>query len=113
MAGVVIVDATLNEPSPPDTFLGRVQRQAFSVVIGVTLAAVGELIGFFANLSIIIFAFRQSIGRGFAALLIPFYSVVYGCMTWADNKSGIIGLIVGIVVASIGMAMAISGGGIQ
>lgn len=110
-AGIVIVDATFNEPAPPDTLMGRVQRLPFSVVIGVTFAAVGILIGNFANLSIIVYAFRQSIGRGFAVWLIPLYSVIYGCMTWADNKSGIIGMIVGIVLAGAGMALAMSGGG--
>lgn len=110
-AGIVIVDATFNEPAPPETLMGRVQRLPFGVVIGVTFAAVGILIGNFANLSIIVYAFRQSIGRGFAVWLIPFYSVIYGCMTWADNKSGIIGMVVGIALAGAGIALAMSSGG--
>ena len=109
-AGIVIVDATFNEPAPEGTLLGRIQRTPFAVVIGLTFAAVGILIGTFANLSIIIYAFGQGIGRGFAVWLIPFYSVIYGCMTWADNKSGIIGLIVGIVLSGAGIALALSAG---
>lgn len=111
-AGVVIVDGTMNEPAPVGTFLGTVQRQRFGVVAGVTFQAVGTLIGNFANLSIIIFAFRQSVGKGFAVMLIPLYSLIYGCMTWADNKSGVIGLIVGIVLACAGAALTASAGGI-
>jgi hypothetical protein len=112
-AGIVIVDATMNEPAPPNTLLGRVQRQSIGVVAGVTFAAVGILIGNLANLSIIIYAFRQSIGRGFAVWLIPFYSIIYGCSTWADNKTGIFGIIMGIVLASAGMALAVATGGIK
>jgi hypothetical protein len=112
-AGIIIVDATFNEPEPADTFMGRLQRQHFGVVIGVTFAAVGTLIATLANLSIITFAFRQSIGRGFAVWFIPLYSIIYGCMTWADNKSGIIGLLVGSVLAGAGIALAISSGGIR
>jgi hypothetical protein len=34
-------------------------------------------------------------------------------MTWADNKPGIIGLIVGTVLACTGVALTVYGGGIQ
>lgn len=112
-AGVIIVDATMNEPEPVGTLMGNLQRQKFGVVAGVTFAAVGTLISFFAHLSIVVFAFYQSIGKGFAALLVPLFAFVYGCMTWADNKSGIIGLIVGAVLAGAGTALTISNGGIR
>lgn len=111
-AGVIIVDATMNEPSPPDTLLGKLQRQKFGVVAGVTFAAVGGLISTFAHLSIVVFAFYQSVGRGFATMLIPFYAFIYGCTTWVDNKSGIVGLIVGGVLVGAGVALAILSGGI-
>ncbi len=113
LAGVIIVDANFNEKAPEDTFLGRLQRQHIGVVMGVTFAAVGIVISNFAHWSIVIFAFYQSAGKGFATMLIPLYAFIYGCMTWADNKSGIIGLLVGAVLAGAGIALAISCGGIH
>ncbi len=94
-AGVVLVDATFNEPAPVDTFLGKVQRQKFGVIAGVTFTMVGTLIALFADLSIVVFAFGKSTGKGIASLLVPPYSFIYGCGTWADNKTGIYGLIMG------------------
>lgn len=110
-AGVVIVDGMVSEQKQTG-FLGKVQQQKFGVVAGVTFAAVGGMIASFANLSIVIFAFQQSIGKGFAVMLVPFYSFIYGCMTWADNKSGIIGICLGSILAGAGVALTISSGGI-
>lgn len=110
-AGVIIVDGMVSD-TKQSGFLGKVQQQKFGVVAGVTFAAVGGMISTFANLSIVIFAFQQSIGRGFAVLLVPFYSFIYGCITWADNKSGIIGICLGAIIAGVGVALTISSGGI-
>jgi ribosomal protein L40E len=110
-AGVVIVDATFNEPAPANTFLGKVQRQGFGVIIGATLAIVGLSIASFAHLSIVSFAFGRSVGKGFAALLVPFYAFIYACKTWADNKTGIMGLVIGAILAGVGAALYQSSGG--
>ncbi len=112
-AGIIIVDATMNEPEPEGTFLGNLQREKFGVVAGVTFAAVGNMISFFAHLSIVIFAFKKSTGTGFAALLIPFYNFYFGIKTWADNKSGVYGLIIGGVVGAIGIWLNAYSGGVR
>ncbi len=59
---VIIVDATMNEPAEESTFLGKLQREKFGVVAGVTFAAVGSVIAFFAHMSIVIFAFSKTVG---------------------------------------------------
>ncbi len=112
-AGIIIVDATMNEPADPSTFLGKLQREKFGVVAGVTFATVGGLIAFFAHLSIVIFAFGKSTGLGFAALFIPFYDIYYGIKTWADNKSGIYGLAIGMVLGGLGVWLTVFAGGIR
>jgi hypothetical protein len=103
----------MNEPAEEGTFLGNLQRESFGVVAGVTFATVGCMIAFFAHLSIAIFAFSKSAGLGFAALLVPFYDFYYGIKTWADNKSGIYGLIIGGVVAGFGFWLNAFSGGVQ
>lgn len=112
-AGVIIVDATMNEPAEESTFLGKLQREKFGVVAGVTFAAVGSVIAFFAHMSIVIFAFSKTVGLGFATLLIPFYNMFYGIKTWADNKSGIYGLIIGGIVAGFGFWLNAYSGGVR
>lgn len=112
-AGIIIVDATMNEPAEEGTFLGKLQRERFGVVAGVTFATVGGMISFFAHLSIVIFAFGKKAGLGFAALLVPFYNLYFGIKTWADNKSGIYGLIIGSVLAGLGVWLTIASGGVR
>ncbi len=112
-AGIIIVDATMNEPAEEGTFLGKLQRERFGVVAGVTFATVGCMISFFAHLSIVIFAFARKVGLGFATLLVPFYNMYFGIKTWADNKSGIYGLIIGAVLAGLGVWLTIASGGVR
>ncbi len=97
----------------PEHVFGKLQREKFGVVAGVTFAAVGSMITFFAHLSITIFAFSKSAGLGFATLLVPLYNFVYGIKTWADNKSGIYGLIIGGIVAGLGFWLNAYSGGVQ
>lgn len=112
-AGIIIVDATMNEPEPEGTFLGSLQREKFGVVAGVTFAAVGNMISFFAHLSIVIFAFKRSVGLGFATLFVPFYNFYFGIKTWADNKAGIYGLIIGGILGGLGLWLNAYSGGVQ
>lgn len=112
-AGIIIVDATMNEPAEESTFLGKLQREKFGVVAGVTFATVGCMISFFAHMSIVIFAFSKTVGLGFATLLVPFYNFYYGIKTWSDNKSGIYGLIIGGVVAGLGFWLNAFSGGVR
>lgn len=113
VAGIVIVDGTMNEPADAGTFLGKLQREKFGVVAGVTFAAVGSMISFFAHLSIVIFAFNKQVSTGFMALFIPFYDIYFGIKTWADNKSGIYGLIIGSVLSGLGFWLNMFAGGIN
>jgi hypothetical protein len=110
-AGVVIVDGRFNEPAEAGTFLGNVQRLPVFVVLGITAIITGNSIHAFAHLSIVVFGFKQSIGKGFLCLLIPFFSYVYGILHWADNKQAITAIFVSIVTISAGIAMIIYGGG--
>lgn len=112
-AGIIIVDATMNEPAEEGTFLGKLQRERFGVVAGVTFATVGCMISFFAHLSIVIFAFSKKVGIGFATLLVPFYNIYFGIRTWADNKSGIYGLIIGSILAGLGFWLTIAAGSVR
>ena len=110
-AGVVIVDGRFNEPAEAGTFLGNVQRLPVFVVLGITAMITGNSIHAFAHLSIVVFGFKQSIGKGFLCLLIPFFSYIYGIIHWADNKQAITAIIVSIVTVSVGIGMIIYGGG--
>lgn len=112
-AGIIIVDATMNEPADESTFLGKLQREKFGVVAGVTFATVGCMISFFAHLSIVIFAFGRTAGTGFLALFVPFYDIYFGIKTWADNKSGIYGMIIGSVLAGLGFWLNMFSGGVR
>lgn len=109
-AGVVIVDGRFNEPAAQGTFLGNIQRLPVFVVLGVTALITGSSIGSFAQLSIVVFGFKQSIGKGFLCLLIPLFAIIYGIMHWADNKQAITATIVSIVTSCAGIAMIIYGG---
>ena len=110
-AGVVIVDGRFNEPAEAGTFLGNIQRLPVFVVLGVTALITGSSIGSFAHLSIVVFGFKQSIGKGFLCLLIPVFSFVYGIMHWGDNRQAILAIFTSIVTSSAGIAMIIYGGG--
>ena len=112
-AGIIIVDATMNEPAEEGTFLGKLQRERFGVVAGVTFATVGGMIWFFAHLSVAIFAFGKKVGLGFANLLVPPYNFYYAIRTWADNKSGFYGVIIGIVLLGLGIWLTVASGGVR
>jgi hypothetical protein len=109
-SGVVIVDGRFNEPAAAGTFLGNVQRLPVFVVLGVTAMITGSCISTFAHLSIVVFGFKQSLGKGFLCLLVPFFSFIYGIIHWADNRQAITAIIVAMVTVSAGVAMMIYGG---
>jgi hypothetical protein len=109
-AGVVIVDGNFNEPAAAGTFLGNVQRLPVFVTLGVTAMITGSCISSFAHLSIVVFGFKQSIGKGFLCLFIPFFTLIYGIIHWADNKQAIKAIIIAMVTVSAGMAMIGYGG---
>lgn len=111
--GVVIVDGTINEPAPANTFLGRVQRQKIAVSAGITFAMVGALITTFAHMSIVAFAFGKSAGRGFGCLFVPFFALVYGIRTWADNKAALMATVWGALLIGGGLGMAFWAGWIK
>jgi hypothetical protein len=109
-AGVVIVDGRFNEPAAAGTFLGNIQRLPVFVVLGITAVITGSCISSFAHLSIVVFGFKQSIGKGFLCLMVPFFSFIYGIIHWADNRQAITAIIVAMVTVSAGVAMMIYGG---
>ena len=110
-AGIVIVDGRFNEPAEAGTFLGNVQRLPVFVALGITAMITGSSIHAFAHLSIVVFGFKQSIGKGFLCLLIPFFSYIYGIIHWVDNKQAITAIIVSAVTVCAGIGMIIYGGG--
>jgi hypothetical protein len=109
-AGVVIVDGNFNEPAAAGTFLGNIQRLPVLVVLGLTAMVTGSCISSFAHLSIVVFGFKQSIGKGFLCLLIPFFSFIYGIIHWADNRQAIMAILTSIFTVSAGIAMIVMGG---
>ncbi len=109
-AGVVIVDGRFNEPAEAGTFLGNIQRLPVFVVLGVTAMLTGFFIFAFANLSILVFGFKQSIGKGFLCFL-PFVTLILGIMHWADNRQAVMAIVTSIVTVGAGVAMVIYGGG--
>lgn len=112
-AGVLIVDKFTNEPQPESTFIGKVQKQSIGVVIGTTFILMAVFMSTLANLSILIFAFQQSIGRGFACMFIPLYIFIYGCITWIDNKAAIKGILLAAVIGGFGAYLYFANGGIK
>ena len=112
-AGVLIVDARNNTKQPINTLMGKVQRQSMSVVIGATFMMMSGFIGALANLSILVFAFQRSIGQGIACMLIPFYTIYYAFKTWADNKSALKGLGLGLLIGGFGAYLFFSAGGFK
>ena len=110
-AGVLIVDARSNTKQPINSFIGKVQRQSMSVVIGTTFMMMSGFIGSLANLSILVFAFQRSIGKGFACMLIPFYIIYYGFKTWADNNAALKGMGLGLLIGGFGAYLYFSAGG--
>ena len=112
-AGVLIVDARNNTKQPINTLMGKIQRQSMSVVIGATFLSMSGFIASLANLSILVFAFQRSIGQGFACMLIPFYTIYYAFKTWADNKSALKGLGLGLLIGGFGAYLYFSAGGFK
>lgn len=111
--GVLIVDKLTNEPQPESTFIGKVQKQNIGVIFGTTFILMAVFMSALANLSILIFAFQQSVGRGFACMFIPLYIFIYGCITWADNKAAIKGILFAIVIGGFGAYLYFNNGGIK
>lgn len=110
-AGVVIVDGRFNDPAPPGTFLGNIQRLPVFVVLGITAMITGQFIHAFAHLSIVVYGFKQGLGPGFGCLFVPLFSYIYGIMHWADNRQAVMAIVTSIVTVSVGIACIIYGGG--
>lgn len=111
LAGVVIVDGKFGTPSPEGSFIGNVQRLPVFVTLGVTAMITGLCIHTFAHLSIVVFGFMQSWGKGFGCLLVPFFSYTLGIMNWADNRQALTAIGMSILTVGIGIFLIISGGG--
>jgi uncharacterized Zn finger protein (UPF0148 family) len=111
LAGVVIVDGKFGTPSAEGTFIGKIQRLPIFVTLGVTAMVTGTCIHSFAHLSIVVFGFTKSWGKGFGCLLVPFFSHVLAFMNWADNRQALAAIGMSIVTIGLGIFLIISGGG--
>lgn len=111
-AGVIIVDGNFGTPSPPETMLGKLQRLPVLVVLGCTVGITGLALGLFAHLSICIYGLEQKWSTAALCFFLPLiYSLPYGFMNWTNNKAPVKGFVMGLIFASIGVALILGGGG--
>lgn len=111
-AGIIIVDGIVADPAPESTFIGRLQRLPISVTLGITIGVTGLAMIVFAHLSICMFAFSQDVKQGLACFFLPLlYSVVYGIMSWTENKAPVKAIIMALVFLGVAIGLIIYGGG--
>ncbi len=96
-AGVLIVDAQLNNKLPQNNPLRPIQDMPVQKIItGVGIIVFG-IMGFFAQLNIIILAFMEKLKYGLLCLFIPLYLVVYALMRYRSFRGAVNGLILSVI----------------
>lgn len=70
-------------------------------IVCLVLFAVGGITAFFGSIIFLIAAFRQSVLWGLGCLLIPFVSLVFLVLHWAEAKKGFFIQLTGLAVIVI------------
>ena len=80
-------------------------------IIGAVLLFGGWLLSLIGGIMILVVAFKESVGQGLLSLFIPFYVLYYVFTRWEAckkgfllNVGGVVGVILGTVLAGIGAA---------
>jgi hypothetical protein len=102
---IIIVDAQLMDPQPPETFIGWVQQFKLGAMLGFVLAIASWLLNLAAIIVVLIHAFSNSLAQGLAVLFIPCYVYVYQFMHWDELKGTFFTIIISSILAGIAGAM--------
>lgn len=111
-AGVVIVDGKFGTPEPETSFIGKVQRWPVFTTLGLTSLITGVAITVFAHLSITFFGFTRNVWQGLACFFLPLlYSLIYGIMSWTENKAPVKAIMMALVFIGLGVFLIMRAGG--
>ncbi|HZV37059.1 MAG TPA: hypothetical protein VFB72_20955 [Verrucomicrobiae bacterium] len=72
-------------------------------IIGLVLLGIGGITAFVGGIIFLIAAFRESLLWGLACLLIPFVSLIFLVLHWAEAKKGFFIQLVGLALIVIGV----------